>query len=132
MNTPEKTPSFSIVLAVQDQAEALQGYLSRLLNDQQPTAGGQPVPDFQVIVVDESSTDNTTDLLSSLRADHPRLYSTFVPRYHFQRNPRRLAFTIGMKAAKCEWVIFADVDGFLPSETWLAELTEFAKGKLAQ
>lgn len=118
MNTSDKIPSFTIVVAVQDQAEALQRYL--------PALQGQQYSDFQIVVVDESSTDNTSDLLSSMRETDARLYSTFVPRYHFQRNPRRLALTIGVKAAQCEWVVLADADGFTPSETWLSELSMFA------
>lgn len=118
MNTSEKTPSFSIIVAVRDQAEALQSYLTAL--------AVQQYADFQIVVVDESSTDNTSDLLSNLRENNPRLYGTFVPQYHFQRNLRRLALTIGIKAAKGEWVVFADVDGFQPSQTWLSELSKFA------
>lgn len=118
MNTPHKSPSFTIVLAVQDQAEALQSELPRLL--------GCQYDDFQVVVVDESSADNTLDVLNSMREGNSHLYCTFVPKYHFQRNLRRLAFTIGMKAAKKEWVIFADINRLPPSETWLSELAEFA------
>ena len=73
-----------------------------------------------------SSTDNTDDVLSSLKVTYDNLYSTFVPKYHFQRNPRRLALTIGMKAAKGVWVVFADIDNLPPSESWLTELAELA------
>ena len=118
MNRTDKKPSFSIILAVQEQAEALQNQLPSLLTQQ--------YDDFQVIVVDESSTDNTSDVLGCLKDEYPRLYNTFVPRYHFQRNPRRLAFTIGMKAAKNDWIIFTDLETLPTSETWLEELSEFA------
>ena len=118
MNRTDKKPSFSIILAVQEQAEALQNQLPSLLTQQ--------YDDFQVIVVDESSTDNTSDVLGCLKEEFLRLYNTFVPRYHFQRNPRRLAFTIGMKAAKNDWIIFTDLETLPTSETWLEELSEFA------
>lgn len=118
MSNTDKKPSFSIVLAVQDQVEALQSELPGLLTQQ--------YDDFEVIVVDESSTDDTVDELKRLKDEYGHLYRTFVPKYHFQRDLRRLAFTIGIKAAKKEWVIFTDINTLPPSPTWLAELSEFA------
>ena len=109
---------FSVILAVQDQAGALHENLPRLLSSSDAAE--------QVVVVDMSSTDNTDDVLSSLKVTYDNLYSTFVPKYHFQRNPRRLALTIGMKAAKGVWVVFADIDNLPPSESWLTELAELA------
>lgn len=117
-NGMNKKPSFSIVLAVQDQEEALRNHLPDVLTQQ--------YDDFQVIVVDESSTDGTTDELTRLSDKYGHLYRTFVPKYHFQRDRRRLAFTIGTKATRNEWVIFTDVDTIPSSPTWLAELAEFA------
>ena len=118
MNTPYKSPSFSIILAVQDQAETLQNELPALLTQQ--------YDEFQIVVVDESSADNTLDVLNNLKEQYPHLYGTFVPKYHFQRNIRRLAFTIGIKAAKGEWIIFADIDRIPHSDTWISELAEFS------
>lgn len=108
---------FSVILAVQDQAGALHENLPRLLSSSDAA---------EQVVVDMSSTDNTDDVLSSLKVTYDNLYSTFVPKYHFQRNPRRLALTIGMKAAKGVWVVFADIDNLPPSESWLTELAELA------
>lgn len=116
MSKPDKKPSFSIVLAVQDQAELLQSELPCLL--------AQQYDDFEVIVVDESSTDDTVDELKCLNDEYGHLYRTFVPKYHFQRDRRRLAFTIGTKAARNEWVIFTDINTLPSSPTWLAELAE--------
>jgi len=118
MNTSNKKPSFSIVLAVQDQAEALHSQLPGLLTQQ--------YEDFLVIVVDECSTDDTTDELKRLGNEYGHLYTTFVPKYHFQRDRRRLAFTIGTKATRNEWVIFTDVNTIPSSPTWLEEISEFA------
>ena len=117
MSTPNKKPTFSIITAVQDQPQMLATYLPALLSQQ--------YEGYEVIVVDGSSTDESADVLKQLKADNPHLYTTFLPKYQFQRDRRRLAFTIGVKAAKHEWVVFTDITTSLPTDQWLMELSEF-------
>jgi len=107
----------SVILIVKDQSDALRDTLPQLLAQ-------QCEGDFEVIIVDEQSTDETAELLKAMKEEHDNLYTTFVPQYHFQRDPRRLAFTIGIKAAKGEWVVCSDISSLPPSETWLSELAE--------
>ena len=117
MNTSINKTTFSLVMTVHDQEEEVRSELPRLL--------GQHYDDYEVIVVDEHSSDNTIDVLNLLKAGHPQLYTTFLPKYHFQQHRRRLAFTIGVKAAKKDWIIFTDISTIPPSETWLEELSEY-------
>ena len=117
MSTPNKKPTFSIITAVQDQSHQLATCLPALLSQQ--------YEGYEVIVVDGSSTDESADVLKQLKTDNPHLYTTFLPKYQFQRDRRRLAFTIGVKAAKHEWVIFTDMTTIPPTDQWLMELSEF-------
>ncbi len=66
-------------------------------------------PGYEVIVVDESSTDHTSDVLKQFKMDHPHLYTTFIPRPNRLISRRKLAFYIGTKAAKNEWVMFTKI-----------------------
>lgn len=113
-------PSYSIIFAVHDQAEAIRKHLPSWLMQQTDA-------DYEVIVVDESSTDDTVDVLKQLKSQYPRLYTTFLPRYHFQKNRQRLALTIGVKASHHPWIVFADLSIPPPSESWLQELPAFTK-----
>ncbi len=81
-------------------------------------------PGFEVIVVDESSTDGTDDVLKRLKQEHTCLYSTFLPKPNRQVTRRKLALTIGVKAAKYEWVIFTDIYAVPPSQEWLQAISE--------
>jgi len=118
MNMSEKKPSFSIVIAVRDQNDDLKANLPALL--------GQKYDSFEVVVVDEHSTDDSSDFLKQQKVENDRLYSTFIPTYQFQRNRRRLAYSIGVKASKNDWIVFADIATTSFSEQWLEELSEFA------
>lgn len=113
-------PQFSVIVAVRDQAQEVRENLPIVLT-QQYEAG------YEVVVVDESSADETADVVKQLRADHPHLYSTFLPKSPYQLVRRRLALTLGVKAAKGDWLVFADVNTPPTSAEWLQELAPFVE-----
>jgi glycosyltransferase involved in cell wall biosynthesis len=119
MTNNNSWPSFSLVVAVHDQADILASNLPLLLKQEYE---GQ----YEVIVVDEHSTDNTADVLLQLQEEHKRLYTTFVPQYQFQQTPQRLAYTIGVKASKYDWIVLCNISTPPPNPSWLAELAPFA------
>ena len=94
---------YSIIITVYDQereiAENLPSFLTQTYE-----------PGYEVIVVDESSTDETTDTLKLIKNDHPHLYTTFLPRPNRLESRPRMAYSIGVKAARHEWVIIANIN----------------------
>lgn len=117
MNTPDNNPTFCVILTTCDDARKIEENLPVFLEQEYE-------PGYQVIIVDMSSTDDTADVLKSLKADHKNLYTTFLPKYQFQPNRRKMALTIGVKAAKQQWIVFADISTPPPSGQWIAELAE--------
>ena len=96
--------SFSIIMTVYDQARELEENLPAFL--QQEYGPGE----YQVIVVDESSTDRTPDVLKLFKSEYPHLYSTFLPKPNRLIIRRKLAFHLGVKASKNEWIIFTKIN----------------------
>ena len=90
-------------MTVYDQSEELKENLPTYLQ-QEYEAGG-----YEVIVVDESSTDSTPDVLKLFKNEYPQLYSTFLPKPDRKKFRRKLAFNIGAKAAKNEWLIITEI-----------------------
>lgn len=118
-------PDFSIILSVHDKAEELERNLPAVL--EQNYAGR-----YEVIVVDESSTDCTNDVLTRLKARYDNLYSTFIPESSHYLSRRKLALTIGVKAAHYDWIIFTDSDCRPDSQDWLTAMSRYctdAEGK---
>lgn len=113
----KKDSSFSIVMTVYDQARSLEEHLPAFLSQEYE-------PGYEVIVVDESSTDDTDDVLKLLKQAHANLYSTFIPKQRLNATPHKMALSIGIKAAKNEWVILTDINNVPNSDTWLAELAD--------
>ena len=81
-------------------------------------------PGYEVIVVDESSTDHTDDVLKLMKQQYPHLYTTFLPKPDIHLVRKRLALTIGVKAAKNEWIIFSDIKAFPEDNTWLQTIAD--------
>lgn len=94
---------FSVIMTVYDQAHELEEKLPAFLKQEYE-------PGYEVIVVDESSTDDTPDVLKLLKNEYKHLYSTFLPKPSAQTFRRKLAFNIGVKAAKNEHLIMTKIN----------------------
>lgn len=93
---------FSFVIPVYDQAPELRDNLPAILTQDYE-------PGHEVVVIDETSSDETPDVLKLLKQEHPNLYTTFLPKPNRQVTRRKLAISIGVKAAKNEWIIITGV-----------------------
>lgn len=116
-------PGFSIVISVHDNAMEIERNLPAIL--EQKYSGN-----FEVIVVDESSTDETEDVLKRLKSQYANLYTTFIPDTSHYISRRKLSTTIGVKAAKYEWLIFTSADCHPVSDQWLETMASYCNGDI--
>ena len=107
----------AVVMAVNDHAQELEEHLEKFLN--LPFNGH-----YRVIVVDEASTDDTSDVLKRMKAAHDNLYTTFLPRSVRNPSKTRLALTIGVKATTSPRVVLASINRPPTSVSWLQELSD--------
>ena len=106
----------SLIIVVHDQAEVLSQNLPQFLSIAKET-------EAEVIVVDDMSTDTTSDVLKQLRGEYDNLYTTFLPQSVIINPSRmRLALTVGVKAARGEYIAIADINRPPISASWLADL----------
>ena len=110
------SPKISVILAVHDQSHALEQNLPQFLSPQ----GEIP---YEVIVVDDASTDETPDILKRFKKDYPQLYTTFLPKSQVPNPSRvRLALTVGAKAAHGELILISNITRPPLSDQWLDTL----------
>ena len=81
-------------------------------------------PGYEVIVVNESSTDQTEEVLKLFKNDYSHLYSTFLPKPNIPLFRKKFAFNIGAKAAKNEWIIFTNVSNKLVASDILKAIND--------
>ncbi len=104
-------------MAVHDQSEILECNLPKFLTSQGDIS-------YEVIVVDDSSTDETPDVLKRIRSEYPHLYSTFLPFSEVPVPSRlRLALSVGVKASHGQWILFADINRPPYQDDWLEVLS---------
>lgn len=110
--------SVSIILAAHNQAAELRRNLPQLLT-QDYEAG------FEVIVVDMSSTDETGDILKQLQNQYSNLYTTYIPASSHYLSRKKLALTIGLKAAKHKWAVITEPTCHPENSNWLQSMVQF-------
>lgn len=110
----QSLPGVSVVVCARNEENNLQSYLHTLLNQDYPT--------FEVIVVDDGSEDNSHTILEQYSQQDPRLYHTFVPHGARVISSKKLALTIGIKAANYDYILLTDADCRPESRRWIREM----------
>lgn len=80
-------------------------------------------PDFEVVIVNDASIDNTREIVETLMEEYPRLRMTFVPESARNVSRRKTAFTLGIKATEADVVLLTSSNCKIPSDSWLSEMS---------
>lgn len=110
-DTPDTTVPVSVIICAHNEADNLKRYLPSVLN--------QNYPNFQVVVVNDCSSDDTEMILAQLKTNHKNLYYTTIPTDKKFIHGKKLAITLGVKAAHHEHLVFTDADCEPSSDKWL-------------
>lgn len=108
-------PGISIVIPSCHAAQALSISLPELLCQQ--------YPDFEIIVADESCDNETEDLLKVLEKDHLVLRHVSLPKGCAHQTRRRMAVTLGIRAARHEWIVLTEADCRPATPKWLSHMS---------
>ena len=83
----------------------------------------QEHPDFELIVVDDRSVDDTYEYLYNLQAMDQRLKVVRVDEVPDHMNAKKYALTLGIKAAKHDLVLLTDADCRPSSPHWAEKMS---------
>jgi len=122
----EKTEGFSenlsVVICARNEGENLKKYI--------PLIANQNYKNFEVVVVNDCSADDTEFILDFLEKKYANLRHTTIKEDSKFSHGKKLALTIGIKSAKNEHLILTDADCYPASENWLKEISQnFNKDK---
>ncbi len=104
----------SIIITAHDNAKELEEHLPAFLSQDYEA-------EYEIIVVTNKSDSDTEDVLKRF-SKNENLYATFIPETSRYMSKKKLAVTLGVKAAKYEWIIFTDAYCRPQSDKWLSTM----------
>ena len=97
----ESREPISVIITAHDNLYELEHNLQMFLQQKYPA-------DYQVIVVCQSTDGETQDYLKRMAAENSHLYYTYIPESSRYMSRKKLQITLGVKAAKYEWIILTE------------------------
>ena len=104
----------SVIICAKNELENLRKNIYSVL--------GQSYPDFEVVVVNDCSWDETDLFLSGLKQQYKNLKVVNITEQKNYRRGKKLALTLGIKAASHEHLLFTDADCKPSSPNWLTNI----------
>lgn len=110
----ESLKSVSVIIAARNEATNLPSLIEVLKH--------QNHPDYEVIIVNDKSTDNTKEVLEQTKIDFTDLQVINIESTPSGWNGKKYALSQGIQAAKNEVLLFTDADCLPKSKAWASEV----------
>ncbi len=110
----DEKPGVSIIIAAKNESTNLQQFLPFVLE--------QDYPNYEVIVVDDASDDESDNVISQMMSKYAHLHTSFVPKGAKNLSTKKLALSIGIKAAKNDILLFTDADCMPYDKNWVSNM----------
>jgi cellulose synthase/poly-beta-1,6-N-acetylglucosamine synthase-like glycosyltransferase len=107
-------PPVSVIIAARNESDNLYENLPHILC--------QDYPDFEVIVVNNQSIDDSNWILIAFARQFPRLKVVELSKSPHLRPGKKLPITLAIKAAKHEHFVLTDADCKPASSSWLKDM----------
>ena len=101
-------PLVSVIIPTHNRAKLLPRAVNSVLE--------QTFKDFEIIIIDDASSDNTKEILEELKRQDPRIRSLRLG----QNRGAQAARNVGIKASCAKWIAFLDSD-----DEWLSRKLEW-------
>ena len=104
----------SVVVCAHNEEQNLKILVPQLLD--------QDYPEFEVVVVNDRSSDGTLEYLTGVSLKEPRLRVINVDHVPDHVNGKKFGLTIGIKGARYETILFTDADCVPKSKNWVKSM----------
>lgn len=119
MATHHEVP-VSVIIVARNEKANLQTYLESVLN--------QEYSDYEVIVVNNGSWDASQELLEDLEEQYPKLRVLKILEQDKYPKGKKFGLTLGIKAARNEWLLLTDSDCKPLSSNWIKTMQKHFGG----
>lgn len=104
----------SVIICARNEDDNLTEFLPKILV--------QDYPEFEVIVVNDCSIDNTENVIDEFARIFPNLKKVNIKEDEYYKHGKKFAVLVGIKGAKYDNLVFTDADCFPAGEQWLSEM----------
>ena len=112
-HTPEE--GVTVLVAAHNEFQNLKALIPKLFE--------QDYPKFDVMIVNDRSTDRTKRLLEEMMALYPKLRSVTIKSTPNHVTSKKFALTLGIKVAKNDVILLTDADCIPNSDQWIRKMT---------
>lgn len=111
---PDRDLPVSVVICARSEARALERLIPQLMD--------QDHKEFEVVVVNDRSEDDTWEILQWMKPDLPRLRPVNIQADDKFSYGKKIALGVGIRAAKHPHVLLTDADCEPPGRDWIATM----------
>jgi glycosyltransferase involved in cell wall biosynthesis len=112
--TPKRIP-ISVIVCAKNEEENVAKYI--------PLLAEQNYPDFEIVLIDDASSDNTLELFEAFEKQYSNIKLVKVENNEAFWGNKKYALTLGIKAAKKEYLLFTDADCYPTSKNWITAMS---------
>jgi glycosyltransferase involved in cell wall biosynthesis len=115
----KKLEPVSVIICARNEALNLKSFLPSILE--------QEYHDFEVVVVNDCSDDESEDVLEKYSREYDNLRVTTIHKESSMTHSKKMALFIGIKAAKNDLLLLTDADCQPVSKNWIASFASSFK-----
>lgn len=112
--TPKRIP-ISVIVCAKNEEENVSKFV--------PLLAQQDYPDFEIVLIDDASSDHTLERFEEFAKQYPNIKLVKVENNEAFWGNKKFALTLGIKAAKNEYLLFTDADCYPTSRNWIREMS---------
>jgi glycosyltransferase involved in cell wall biosynthesis len=114
---PHTQVPVSVIISARNEADNLEKHLPYILH--------QDYPEYEVVVVNDGSYDRSQEILEEFQTQYPKLKIVNLPENDRFDGGKKLALTLGVKAAKYDRFLFTDADCVPASDKWIMGMSRY-------
>lgn len=114
--TPQgKKVPVSVIVCAKNEAENLKRFIPKILD--------QDYPNFELILINDASTDASLEIMEEFQQNDPRVKIVNVQNNEAFWGKKKYALTLGIKKARNPYLLFTDADCTPESHLWIDNMS---------
>ncbi|WP_299099229.1 glycosyltransferase [uncultured Winogradskyella sp.] len=117
----KKQIPISVIICAKNEAQNLEKNLPSVLN--------QDYSNFEIVLVNDSSSDNTLEIMENFASKNSNIKIVDVKSNEAFWGNKKYALTLGIKASSNDFLVFTDADCVPTSNLWLSHISSHFSNK---